>query len=112
MELIRDLWHGDIPLSKTFWLFGVCVRGLFKLIFLYFGFQPQILSTAFGFAFFWLLNIVGIIYGPFIFISIWRSANKYKGLSRYPAMANFVVIFFGWGGYIRDLIEIGKLLLD
>ena len=112
MELIKDLWRGDIPLSKAFWLFGVCVSVLFKAIFFFLTFQTQILSTVIGQSFLWCLIIFGVIYGPFIFISIWRSANKYKGLSRYPAMAKFVVIFFGWGGYIRDLIQMGKLLLD
>jgi hypothetical protein len=112
MELIKDLWHGDIPLSKAFWLFGVCVSVLFKAIFFYFTLQPQIFSTEIGLIFFWLLTIAGVIYSPFILISIWRSANKYKGIRIYASLAKFVVIFFGWGGYIRDLIEMGKLLLN
>ena len=111
MELIKDLWHGDIPLSKAFWLFGVCVSVLFKAIFVYFTLQPQIFSTEIGEILFWLLTIVALIYSPLILVSIWRSANKYKGLSRYAILAKVMVVF-GWGGYIRDLIEMGKLLLD
>lgn len=111
MELIKDLWHGDISLRKTFWHFGVFVSLLFKAISIFFIYQPQILSTTIGWVFFWLIATFAIIYGPFILISIWRSANKYKGLSRYAILAKVMVVF-GWGGYIRDLIEIGKLLLD
>ena len=111
MELIKDLWHGDIPLSKTFWLFGVCVSVLFKMIFLYFTLQPQTFSTEIGWIFFWLVTIVAVIYTPLILVSIWRSANKYKGLSRYAILAKVMVVFW-WGSYIRDFIQIGKLLLD
>jgi hypothetical protein len=111
MELIKALWHGDIPLSKTFWLFGVCVSALFKAIFLCFTFQPQIFSTDIGWIFFLSMTILALIYGPFILVSIWRSANKYKGLARYAIMAKVMVVF-GWGGYVRDLVETAKALLD
>ncbi len=111
MQLIKDLWHGDIPLSKTFWLFGVCASVLFKAIFLYFTFQPQIFSTDIGWIIFLPITILALIYSPFILISIWRSANKYKGLARYAILAKVMVVF-GWGGYVRDLVETAKALLD
>ena len=30
VDLIRDLWRGDVPLVKTYWLFGV-VAGIFLI---------------------------------------------------------------------------------
>ena len=111
MELIKHLWHGDIPLSKTFWLFGVCVSVQFKMIFLYSAIQPQMFSTMIGQVFVWCLIIFDAIYSPFIFISIWRSGNKYKGLAPY-AMLVKVMVVFGWAGYVRELVGTAKVLLD
>lgn len=109
MELIRALWKGDISLAKTFWLFGFCINLLFMITFFYFEIQPQILSTPIGWILFCLLLLFSTIYGPFILISIWRSANKYKGPFVYTILAKVAVIM-GWGNYIRGLGEIGRFL--
>jgi len=111
MQLINDLWHGDIPLSKTFWLFGVCMSLLFRLILICFIYQPQILSTTIGWVFYLAITVFSIVWEPFIFISIWRSSEKYKGIRIYAQLTRFVVIFWGLK-YVIDLIQTAKELLD
>lgn len=106
MELIKALWRGDISLAKTFWLFGFCVNFVLNLTFRYFNFQPQILSTFIGQILFFLIILFAVVYGPFILIAIWRSANK--SLSRYAIAAKFMVIL-GWAGYLQELVEFGKV---
>ncbi len=39
MDLIKDLWRGDIPLVKTYWLFGVVAGIFFKIAFAYIKYQ-------------------------------------------------------------------------
>ena len=109
MDLIKELWRGDVPLSRAFWLFGFGINLLLTIAFLYLIFQPDLLTTKIGVIFYLLLLLFYIIYGPFILIGIWRSANKYQGLQRYPIAAKIMVII-GWGRYFQSLAEIGKAL--
>jgi len=106
MDLIKSLWRGDISLAKTFWLFGFCVNLLFSAGINYFLIlNKQALSTSAGYISLWLLIILSLIYAPFIYISIWRSANKYQGLQRYAIGAKILVII-GWGRYIMEVLSI------
>jgi len=106
LDLIRLLWRGEISLAKTFWLFGFCVNILLSAGINYFLIlNPQTLSTSTGYISLWVLVIFSLIYAPFIYISIWRSANKYKGLQRYAIAAKIMVII-GWGRYIMEVLSI------
>lgn len=107
MDLIKELWRGNVSLSRAFWLFGFGVNLLFTIAFLYLIFQPDLLTTKIGAIFYLLLLLFYIIYGPFILISIWRSANKYQGLQRYAIAAKIMVII-GWGRYFQSLAELAK----
>jgi len=107
MDLIRELWRGNVPLSITFWRFGVGVSLLLNAALLYAQFQPDILTTVGGLICFLLTLLFSIIYSPFILIAIWRSANKYQGLQRYAVLAKIMVIS-GWGNYFRSLAEFAK----
>lgn len=80
MELIKDLWRGNVPLSRTFWVFGFGVNLLLTIALLYLNFQPNLLTTKSGAVFYLLVLLFSVIYGPFILIGIWRSANKHQGL--------------------------------
>jgi len=111
MQLIRDLWRGDVTLGKTFWLFGFGVNLLLTIIFLFFNNQPDILAILPGKIFFFSLLVFSIIYGPFVLIAIWRSANKYQGLPRFAILAKIMAIF-GWVKYFVSLGELGKLFLE
>ncbi|TAK08158.1 hypothetical protein EPO44_03005 [bacterium] len=107
MDLIKELWRGDVPLSTAFWRFGFGVNFLLNAAFLYLNFQPDILTTAIGMIFFLLLLLFFIVYGPFILIAIWRSANKYQGFQR-NAVAAKIVVILGWGRYLQSLAEFAK----
>lgn len=78
MALIRDLWRGDVPLVKTYWLFGVVAGIFFRIAF---------------------------AYGVFISFATWKSANKYRGQQRYAILAKVAVI---WGAaiLIKEALEI------
>jgi len=105
MDLIKDLWRGDVPLVKTYWLFGVAVGILFNVAFIYIEYQPAAFASAFGQVFVLGLAVFVFVYSAFICVAIWRSANKYQGLQRYTVLAKISVIF-GVMGIIKTLLEI------
>lgn len=93
MELIRDLWRGDIPLVKTYWLFGVVPGIIFNLTFTYIHYRGEIFASGSGALFVLGFFPVYLIYSGFICMAIWRSANKYQGMKRYAILAKASVIF-------------------
>lgn len=107
MDLIKELWRGNVPLSTTFWLFGFGVNLLLNISMLYLNLQPDLVTTKIGLVFFLLLLSVYVVYGPFILISVWRSANKYQGLRGYAIAAKYMVVV-GWGRYLQLLAELAK----
>ena len=58
--------------------------------------------------FFFSLIVFSIIYGPFILIAIWRSANKYQGMQRVSILAKIMVII-GWVRYFQSIGELMKI---
>ena len=107
MDLIKGLWRGNVPLSRTFWLFGFGVNLLLTIALLYLTLQTDLLTTKIGAIFYLLLLLFFVIYGPFILIGIWRSASQYQGFQRYAIAAKIMVII-GWGRYFQSLAEFAK----
>jgi hypothetical protein len=105
MDLIRDLWFGDVPLVKTYWLFGVVVGVGFAIAFTFIEYQSEGLSTGFGPILFIGLIVFCFIYVIFINVAIWRSANKYQGPRRYAILAKIMVIV-SWGALIKEALDI------
>ena len=105
MDLIRDLWRGDVPLVKTFWIFGFSINLLFTVAVGYLIYHPEVSETGIGRTILLLLIVANMIYAPFILVAIWRSANKYEGLRRY-AIAAKIAVFFGWANYIQSIAEV------
>lgn len=104
MDLIRALWHGEVSLAKTYWLFGICINLLFFISLSYISSNQQLISTPPGQAVFWTLFAFSLAYTPFILISIWRSANKYTGTKAWSILAKIMVII-GWMGYIKETLQ-------
>lgn len=103
MDTIKLLWRGDIHLARTFWLYGFGVNLLLVATMNYFLFyNKQALSSSVGYIGIWVLISFSIIYFPYIFVSIWRSANNYQGLKLYAIAAKVMVIL----GSCRYLFEI------
>jgi len=105
MGLIRDLWRGDVPLVKTYWLFGVVAGIFFKIAFAYIEYQGAVFSTALGTIFVLGLIVFVFAYSIFISFAIWNSANKYQGLQRYTILAKVAVIL-GVMMLIKEAMEI------
>ena len=125
MLKIKDIWRGDIPLRKTFWVYFVLVNGFIGAIYHYRGFHhidqgfypthKAIRELAFYYlsnqnTVFWgiaalLFGIIFVIYQIFIVVSIWRSANNYQGPSVWATLAKAGVIF-GVLISIRDFLII------
>jgi len=123
MDSIKDLWRGDIPLKKTFWVYFVLVNGVIGVIYHYRNFHlidqrfypthKAIRELAFYYlsnpnTTFWgiaalLFGIVFVMYQFLIVTSIWRSANKYQGSSVWATHAKAGVIL-GILISIRDLL--------
>ncbi|MGD0626523.1 MAG: hypothetical protein ABSB32_17640 [Thermodesulfobacteriota bacterium] len=109
MQLIKDLWHGDISMGETFWLFGFLGSFIFFCALKYFSDNPVILTSKIDWILFWVMVVIGLIYRGFILIAIWRSANKYKGPLYWAILAKIAVIS-GWGLYLKDVTEIIALV--
>ena len=105
MDLIRDLWRGDFPLVKTYWLFGVVAGIFFNITFAYIEYYSAAFSTGIGPVFVLGFIILVFIYSAFISVAIWRSANKYQGPQRYAILAKFSVIL-GVMALIKAALEI------
>jgi hypothetical protein len=94
MDLVRYLWRGDVPLVKTYWLFGVAGGFLFRIALRYIEYQGRAFESGLAPILVLGLVLLSFSYTAFICVAIWRSANKYQGLKRYPILAKFIVI---WG---------------
>ena len=93
MDLVKSLWRGDISLARTFWFFGLCVHALLSAGESYLiRLHNQAPLPSAGFMSLRVLQIFSIIYDLFIFICIWRSANKYEGSQSYAIAAKAMVI--------------------
>jgi len=103
--LVRDLWRGDVPLAKAYWLFGVVVGIGFAIAFAVIEYQSSGLSEGIGPAFIIGLMLSYFVYVIFINIAIWRSASKYKGPKRWAILAKVMVIV-SWAALIREAWQI------
>jgi len=104
-NLVLDLWRGDVPLVKAYWLFGVVVGICFAITFAFIEYQSAGLSEGFGPVFIISLIMLYFVYVAFINVAIWRSANKYKGPKRWAILAK-VMVLVSWAALIREAWEI------
>jgi hypothetical protein len=102
MELIKQLWRGDVSLVRTYWGFGVFASILFKILEnVLENYFFKIVSTSYGTSLIYAVAGLTYIYFSFIFIAIWRSATKYNGPSVWSVLAKFVV-------FMSAIILIGR----
>lgn len=92
MNLIKRLWRGEIPLWKTFWLYGVLLPIVVSILY------PILLTIVVHFIFIYIayiftLGILGLIYSVIIFVAIWGSAGKYEGDKIWAWLSKILVIF-------------------
>ena len=96
MMFLKILWRGEIPLVRTYWVFGVLFLSLLTIP-SYFtvpivsgsaNLEPSA-STVFG----------GMAYAIFVFaytvfvsVAIWRSAGRYEGQPIWAILARVMVV--------------------
>ena len=98
---LRTLWRGEIPLWKTFWLFGTGIPLLFSFIFIC---SQTIMTNILGkysnilYIDFFLIGIF-VVYGIFIIVAIWRSAKKYQGSKVWSLLVTLInILVLLWCG--------------
>lgn len=108
-EKLKELWRGEIPLAKTFWLCYVAVFLIVGLIFHLFCLEWIVYSILLGeptplylttlFALFVLLP-----YQIVVLVGLWRSSSLYEGSKIWRILAKAVVVL--------SAINIPKAALD
>ena len=85
-NLIKNFWHGDIRLWKSYWLVGEFLNALFILIIFnieFYIFNNSKFLNLLPFLdfknFSFISKIIILFWTIFITVGIWRSAEKYKG---------------------------------
>lgn len=82
MDIFKKVFNGDERLVITFWVWGFIGSLIVSLaIFFIFGFLGPLLT-----------GLLGLPYSIFIWISIWRSSDKYKGPSHWALISKGLVI--------------------
>ena len=106
-SLVRALWHGDVPLWKTYWLFGVIGNLVFNVALFYIEITAdRFYSVPGSVAVFWSIAVASLAYAIWVLVGIWRSAGRYlderRGLVRYGILARFSVLLGG----LRTLTDV------
>lgn len=82
MDIFKKVFNGDERLVITFWVWGFLGSIVYNAI----------VWFAFGFAGLMVVGLLRLLYGVFIWVSIWRSSDKYKGPSHWALIAKILVI--------------------
>lgn len=85
MNLIKQLWRGELPLVLTYWAYGVGGNIAMKLFLLTLAVAMPVLALP--------VLLLSLIYSIFISVAIWRSANKYEGNRLWAILAKIAIIF-------------------
>ncbi len=84
-RFVKQLWTGEIPLDRAFWLYAV-VYGLLLNLVTHMAFFALLLNDA---------NLVPVVlafassvpYNIFMVVAVWRSADRYRGPKRWAELA-------------------------
>ena len=91
---IRNLWYGDVPLVKTFWIYGVGVYLLLIIIPRYYFISEKLYLTPELFNINIVHFVLTLVYVVFIIVSIGRSIQNYEGLKIYKFLAFLLIAHF------------------
>jgi hypothetical protein len=93
VRMFSDLWRGQMPLTVTFWLFGVAIMATLEWLFVYFGVAHPTGGLGIRSALIVVaLNLVTAVYWIFVSIAIWRSAGAYEGPQIWSLLARGAVL--------------------
>jgi hypothetical protein len=107
--MIIQLWRGEIPLWKTFWLFGMgggLVLGLpiFSAMLALTDVPDDTTASIFLAALSFLL-----VYLIWVFVGIWRAANRYSGEKAWAVLAKIAAVA---GTFNIGLLMVSVLFAD
>ena len=83
-NFFQKFWNGDISLPKSYWLVGV----VFGMIV---GFVIGIIVISLGMSEI-AINLFLIPWAIFSTVGIWRSSDKYKGLTLWSVLAKISIV--------------------
>lgn len=113
MELIKQLWRGEIPLVRAYWLFGFAGNFLLGIPFIVWEASEQVPSIVI----FLLYFGIAVIYSFVVLIGIWRSATKYhdecrmqvsphKKKKRFWAILAKISVVLGFLRMLQTILEV------
>jgi len=93
MQFIKNLWCGDLPLVRTYWVFGVGVGICLKLASVV-AMLVAAVTAPFGVFAAVLIGTFAAVFGHQLFIAgaIWRSASRYTGRPIWRVLAKTAVV--------------------
>jgi len=93
MNLIRLLWRGEIPLWKTYWVYGVLGGLVVQGVVLALSYNSlRFINRPGGGLVLLVVNILAIAYSGLMLGSIWRSAGNYMGPRSNAVLARVAVV--------------------
>ena len=85
IELVKQLWAGELPLKRTFWdyavLYGLSLNLVTHLVFF------TLLVNDANTALVALAFALPIPYNLFVVVAVWRSAERYPGPKKWAELA-------------------------
>ncbi len=92
MNYMRSLWKGDVPLWKTFWLFGIVGFPVlsYAIDFLNLALIKNIPSASIYFVY--AFAAISVVYLCFLLVAIWKSSTKYPGPITWNYLSKLAVI--------------------
>jgi len=92
---IVKLFKGEISLFITFWIYGIFIGFSlgYLLEFISKMYHTEITSNILLLFAFIFINFLVIVYNMFMWIAMWRSANKYKGKKSISELVKLYVVF-------------------
>lgn len=78
----RKLSNGEFSLARTYWLYGVVVGAVFRILTTVIPW-PVIVA---------ILSVIWIAYAVFLYMGIWKAAGKYTGKRIWAILAQIMAV--------------------
>ena len=86
-DFLLKLKAGDYGLAKTYWLYGVVVNIVYKIV--------DLIITAASYEVSILVFFIMVGYTYFQIIGLWNAASKYEGLKLWAIIAKILAVLGG-----------------
>ena len=100
MKLIKDLWHGDVPLVMTYWVYGIIFGNIAGYSILYLMDGAIVNDMISGVLILYIVFIALLVH---ILVSIWRSSSNYISTKKSEGNSAF------WGYAAKVMVALAVL---